>query len=945
MCQNIQCLTNKVDDLNVFLIDSNIDIIMMTEHWLTPSNYQLYALEGYDLRAKYLRERHIHGGVAIYIRKGIKTKERLDIHTYSVEFVVEFCAVEIVECNILLITVYRPDRDIELFFTQLQALLTYITKHSINKKIILAGDINLDITRKTKHSLKFVDLLKSFGLHCLIDAPTRETKDSSSCIDQIIVSKNVNIETEVKKYQISDHHSVIGKIILPNKINKNEIVYSTKKRFFCHKNMSSFKRNLQDIIWPDILKHNNDVNTNYNVFQSQLKTLLDTHIPERRFNIKQGHSTKWISKGIRKSCHHKRVLRYLATKFDSEALKTYMKLYNKTLKKLITSEKRRHNIGRLLSSVNKYKTMWAMIKEKTKLTSSYKHENISLKLEDNSYITCPTQIANKFNTHYTQITAQNVISPPTRHTIPNSFYLDNVTEQDVRKAVLGLKRTKTCGHDGIPSILLVHCIDELVSPLTYLVDQSYRTGQFPDSLKLAIIKPVYKKGDKKDLSNYRPISLLPVISKIFEKIMCQRMYSFYEKYNLLYKNQHGFRKDHSTTSAVFECIFDILNTLNNNKCMVALCIDMSKAYDRVVHNVLLNILDSQGVRGPAHAWLTSYLSNRKQVVQIAHLDQTHRKLEVYNSSVKEIMGSIPQGSVLGCLLFLAYINNLPSAVSQKMVLFADDATLLIPCGYDELDRLHSMIGESLMAVTNYLASIGLMLNLEKTKLIQFGPYQRPRTPLSVTHEGQAIGEVDAFKLLGITVDSTLSWKAHIQGVVSKLSQFSYALRELRKSTNEECALTAYHCHAAAWIRYGIVLWGNATDVHDVFILQKRCLRIITLTPSRTSCRPLFIRHRILTLTCMYILELCRLVRKRIEYFQRVGDKPRRHISRRVNDIILPTPHLELFKKGAYYMAIRAYNHLPNKLKTLQGSEFESKLKKELLLKSYYNMKEFFDDKF
>lgn len=181
--------------------------------------------------------------------------------------------------------------------------------------------------------------------------------------------------------------------------------------------------------------------------------------------------------------------------------------------------------------------------------------------------------------------------------------------------------------------------------------------------------------------------------------------------------------------------------------------------------------------------------------------------------------------------------------------------------------------------------------------------------------------------------------------MGRLSQFSYALRELRKSTNEECALIAYHSHAAAWIRYGIVLWGNGTDVEAVLILQKRCLRIITRTSREQSCRSLFPKFNILTVRCLYIFELCRLVRRHPDCFQKISDVPSRYTSRRGNNLVVPSARLELCRRGAYCMAVKVYNHLPNQLKTLQGIKFENGLKSFLMGKTYYTMKEYFDDKF
>ncbi|RVE46275.1 hypothetical protein evm_009099 [Chilo suppressalis] len=842
MCQNIQSLTNKIDELNILLSEFNIDVIVMCEHWLRPSNYHFYSLEGYDLAAKYIRQNHKHGGVAIFTRESIKTRERLDIQSYTVEFVVEFFGIEIPEMNMLIISVYHPegDREVETFFSQMQSLLEYVTKHNIHKKIIMGGDLNIDITVNTHISRRFINLLKSFGLRCINSYPTRITPTTSSCVDQFMVGMNVNMLTEVHHNQLSDHSTLIGQILLDSNVNENTTTVKKikHKRLFSRKNMDNFRRALSTVNWQRELSTSNNLDENYGVFQSITRVLLDKYIPRKDFILKNKVKTVWVTKGIKKCCYHKRILRYLTTKFKNDSLIQYEKLYSKILKRIIQTEKRKYFIHRITTSKNKYKTMWTIINERTKSLKKNRQHNITIN-HNNKIITCPKTIANLFNNYYISIgKIENIYKPKVQNlnTLVNSFYLDVVTEAEVKKAILGLKRNNTCGYDDIPTTLIIHCVDEFVFPLTYLVNQSYEQGIFPQCLKQAIIVPIFKKGDKSKVVNYRPIAILSVISKIIEKIVCKRIYRFFEKYKVLNKNQHGFREKHSTTSAVLDCSFEILNALNENKCAVVVFMDVSKAYDRVLHEVLLKKLEQLGILGNTVKWLASYLKDRKQFVQIAHSNKGI--LENVNSEIYTLSGSIPQGSVLGCLMFLAYINDLSRATPHKIVQFADDATLIISGDYNDINRLRDEITSSINKIAKHLWEIGLELNLEKTKIMQFRPHQRSVLPLNVTFEHNEIEVVDTFVTLGITMDSTLSWKPHVSTVVNKLSSFTYALYELRKCTNAQCALTAYHAHAAAWIRYGIIFWGNSADVQEAFILQKRCIRVIANLSSLESCRPL-----------------------------------------------------------------------------------------------------------
>ncbi|RVE51386.1 hypothetical protein evm_003941 [Chilo suppressalis] len=930
------CFISSIDQNKVVAtvrrnFDNEIDVIVIGEHWMLPCNFELYTLEGYELRAKYIRQRHEHGGVAIFTKKNIKTRELFDIQSFTFEFVVEFCAIDVIDLNLIIISIYRPDRDIEIFFSQMQSLLENLSKCSLNKKNIIAGDINIDVTKNTSIARRFTNLLESYGLHCLIREPTRETRSTSSCIDQFIVTKNVSIEMFIQKNHLSDHHTLIGHIPLVQHKKVRTVPYKIIKRTYNMKNMEAFKIHLKQIDWSKILSTKQDTNTNYNNFETEIRSLLDTYIPKKKIVMKNKKKTSWITKGIKKCSYHKRILRHLTVFYENENLKAYAKSYNKILKKIVANEKRNAYINRLKTSSNKLKAMWFMINEKIKPANNVRHENIILN-EGNKEVVSPTIVANSFQNYFIGINSKNQTSSYhcPKNSLMNSVFLGDISESDVKKVILSLKRNNSCGHDEIPARLLAHCVDEFKNPITFLINQSYNEGIFPDSLKLAIIKPVFKKGNKRSITNYRPIALLSVISKIFEKIICNTIYAFLEKYNVFSEDQHGFRKGHSTTSAVFDLNYEILKALNENKCAIAIYIDMSKAYDRVLHHVLLEKLESLGIRGKAQKWLSSYLEYRKQYVQITHADEKTREIKEVTSPIGNISGSIPQGSVLGCMLFISYINDLPDVVPHKVVLFADDATILVTCDQTNVNSLASVINDCLDKVEAHLKGIGLILNFEKTKLMQFRPYQRSEISLTISRQGRQIEEVRSFKLLGITMDSTLSWKQHVETVVKKLNSFTYGLRELRKSTNEECALAAYHSHAAAWIRYGIILWGNSTDVHAISILQKRCLRIITFTASRDSCRMLFGRLNILTVTCVYIFELCRFVRTHSKYFCRIGDMSKRYVSRRGNDLVLPTPNLTVFQNSAYYMAIKVYNHLPNSLKTLQGKKFEPALKNFLL---------------
>lgn len=367
-------------------------------------------------------------------------------------------------------------------------------------------------------------------------------------------------------------------------------------------------------------------------------------------------------------------------------------------------------------------------------------------------------------------------------------------------------------------------------------------------------------------------------------------------------------------------------------------LDMSKAYDRVSHKILLDKLYGVGIRGNAHKWIKSYLTDRKQLVQIDYLDERTGELSTPCSNLKTINCSIPQGSVIGCLLFLVYINDLPKILNTHCVLFADDISLLFKC--NELDKNNiDKIINTFNAAKKWLEDHNLVVNENKTKIIQFKTYNKNLLNLTQIRIKLNIEEAHTFKLLGITLDTHLNWKKHIEEVTSKLSKFIFALTLLKKNTNIHCALAAYYAYAYAWLRYGVLMWGHSTNMIDLLIKQKKILRIMYNIKPRESCRQYFAKQNILTLPSIYILELAMFVRQNPHLFQLVQS------NRRNNNLVIPSSRLTIFQNSPYYKCLQVYNKLPKTIKTEESdNQFKNKLKSILIKKSYYSLKEFMEDR-
>ena len=246
-----------------------------------------------------------------------------------------------------------------------------------------------------------------------------------------------------------------------------------------------------------------------------------------------------------------------------------------------------------------------------------------------------------------------------------SFFLTKVTRQEVLNEISRLKSGKPAGHDGIKPDIIKECFESLVDPLTHLHNTSFETGVFPDIWKIAKVIPVFKQGDRSDEDNYRPISLLSCFEKVLERLMCKRMLDFLKKHKILYKLQFGFRENHSTSLALIEALNEIYLKLDEGKFVLGVFLDLKKAFDTIDHKILLSKLEHYGLRGVASNWLCSYLSNRKQFTFVNGC----------NSHLGTINTGVPQGSVLGPILFTLYVNDMANASQLQPRLFADDTNI------------------------------------------------------------------------------------------------------------------------------------------------------------------------------------------------------------------------------------------------------------------------------
>lgn len=904
---NVQALSNKVDQVNLFLSDFNLDILCITEHWLNESCLKSINLYGYILSSYFCRSLSVHGGVCIFLKKDIKFK-RLMVDEFCQEFHSEFCAIELPDIRTNVIVVYRSgvNGDFRCFLLRLELLLVRVAKKTY--KTVLVGDFNVRFDCSSADLLQFLNLIDSFGLEITITDFTRVTRFSSSCIDNIITDIDRG-DRRVGVYEpnIADHR---GQYLILKGHLKNKTSY-VSKRIINDASLSEFLYILSMTCWDDYFSLN-DVNEMAN----WLIDLYNCSV-KQCFKLKRCKTdrapVRWFNRDLIDHRNFVSAARTICEVINDPSLWARFRNIKKNYENSIKYVKRTAYNDFINTSRNKSKDCWRLINYECNRKNRH-----SINVEIN---------ANRFNKYFSSV-ADTIIGnvgllshnssyflkflPP----MNCSFFLFPVTEYEVFSTINSLKRSSAVDAFELNDIMLKKSVELLVGPLTLLINSSFTQGIYPDIFKISKVVPLYKKGDTDVIGNYRPISIIVVFSKVFEILLKNRLYRYFEKNNLLHTMQFGFRSKKSTSKALLEIVGDIVGGLELGEHSTLTLCDLSKAFDCVSHELLIEKLSFYGVRGVPLRLFQSYLTNRKQFVQVNNS----------NSSFEYIRNGVPQGSVLGPLLFIIYINDLCYYMQShcKTVLFADDTSFISRnVNFDLLcDRASDVVKISQI----WFSTNNLKLNDDKTKSLTISSNSKLTSGRSCN-------------LLGIVVDDSLTWNTHICELSRKLSSGLFLMRSLSTSVDTNTLVGVYFGLFHSLISYCTVLWGNASKALQVFRMQKRAIRLIAHIGPREHCQPYFRKFNIMPLPCIYVFQtLTHIHSNRYKY---IKNADLHSYGTRYSDQIL-LPRCRLVKSEKNSLDIRLYNILPKYLKCLNDSQFKREIKKILLSVCFYSVEEFVD---
>jgi hypothetical protein len=770
-------------------------------------------------------------------------------------------------------SIYRPPSgEMNSFLTQLLAILDKSHK-SMNQKFVstlLAGDFNIDLLKisSSKPIQDFIDHLATHFLIPCINKATRISGSAATLIDNIFMnSSNAVVKSAIVFNDLSDHYPIIVKF----KFGNNNLPKTSLRKFrkYDKKSVSNFLCSLRAINWADLFQPElveNNADLMHSKFVSMYKHVYDNSFPLTNTvtssqNKKLQPRSEWITESLIKCCNIKSKLYKIYRKNRTIANELKYKVYRNKLKSLLLTQERKYYQEKLTRCTNDSKLTWKVV---NKLIRNSDGCGIDFKFNVGGTMeTDPLLIVNKFNDFFSTIGAnlsaqiphtQQSYTSYLKGTYPNSFILFPTDFHEIVSVVNNLPNKKSAGMDEITMDIMKRSINIIADPLSKIINASFETGVFPNELKVGKVCPIHKDGPKNEFENYRPISILQSFSKIFEKLVYMRLERYLRQNQVLNPAQYGFRENRSTTMALLDFYDKISTAIDDKKYSIGIFIDLRKAFDTIDHKILLGKIQFYGIRGLAFEWFKNYLTNRIQYVCIN---------DTYSNS-NTITCGVPQGSILGPLLFLIYINDIVESSSiLHFMLFADDTNL----SYSDncINNLKVIVNSEIAKLSTWFTVNKLSFNCKKSNYMLFGHKHLDDALCKnmITINSNTLERVKVVKFLGILIDDKMDWKAHISHVASKVARNIGIMYKIKNKLNLSTMIMLYNSLVYSHLLYCCIVWGSAssTSLNKLRVLQKKIIRIITGSPYRAHSNVIFSKLCILKFDDIYVTQIVTLMFK------------------------------------------------------------------------------------
>ena len=763
MTFNVRSL-NRNGELFTSLLSSLFrppDILVLTETWLEEGDQITSEMEGYNAFHT-IREGGRSGGVSIYVATYLSAGPIFELTVCNATIETNVIEISTNHETLVIFGVYRPHSDIvEHFCPVIDGML-----HSpllLHKSVIVLGDINIDLLKQHKQYVRdFMETMQSLSYIPRITKATRFPSVNDNCspslLDHIWTNTLMRFSSGIITEDMTDHCPVF--IGLPSNVNSTDKI---KLTFCVHQpeNLSKFKHKLGDLVGQNSFE--GDVNAHTTFFINEINRLYKSCFPLKVKLVSPKRLQKpWLSTAILNSIKTK--AKYFKLSKLGIISGELNRMYRNKLNSVIRRAKQAYFREVFSNCEGNIKQTWRAIRNLLAKNCNSKKIK-SLMVNDEVTANCQ-DIAECFSNYFSGIAHTLDASIPLTDECPllrvpenvmSSLFLNPVTKTEVLEIIASLKNTSNNTNE-VPTRIFKQVGEILADTLVNFINRSFHAGVFPETLQVAKIIPIFKSGDAQNVSNYRPISILPVISKLFERCMSQRIINFLARFSILSPSQFGFLKGKSTTDAFVKITEYVYSCLNAKHHGMGIFIDLKKAFDTVNHRILLMKLERYGVRGLPLAWLTSYLRNRRQFVSV----------EGRCSRQKTSNIGIPQGSILGPILFLIYINDI-TLISEifTVISYDDDTTFLID--NSNYNSLILQINNELLKRNQWLMANKLSLNLDKTFKLLFS-YQHDATEsyLDVIFNHNTINMEEKGEFLGLTIDSNIKFTHHIRNISSKI---------------------------------------------------------------------------------------------------------------------------------------------------------------------------------
>lgn len=854
-------LMSSLDHLSSFLPCYRVDVLAVCETFLNESTSHLANINGYNFISKTRNDRS-RGGLGFFIHNDITYRIVSDFDSMYEEMLFEFLVVELDFGNekVLCCLFYRPpSSSVQHFISKLEAFSSIAIERS--RKIMYIGDFNIDIsnaghdlssTQYLPSAVDFLTLCLSLGLLPACRIPTRVVSSTATVIDNIFLNMEFD-SCHVIIDDTSDHFMLLMEIKTGR---QTATPIKTTRRL----DATSVQR-LNELLLkidPSPCLDCEDVNQASQYFVNEFTTALNVACPMSSTRLRRYNRSKkpWVTRGLLRSIQSKNRLYKIYLSNPDETNQAFFKAYRNCLTKALRSAKQLYYLKAFNSAHGSPKKVWTLINDcigKKKLNS---FPDEMMPPGGDTAVKGKLNVANMLNTHFAKI-GEKTSEEASQKSTPNSadfksflpsstdrsIFLTPVSSAELMLVLHQLKNGHSEGIDGSSTNLLKSIMPSIVNFLVHIINLCFKNGIFPSCMKSARVIALHKGGDINDPSNYRPISILSAFGKIIERCLYVRIVNFLDKNSFFSKSQFGFRKGHSTEHAILAVTQFIHDALDKGEIPASIFVDIRKAFDTICHMILNEKLSNCGIRGPAKSIILSYLSDRVQCIDGGEVIST--------SSNQSNKVGVPQGSILGPLLFLIYVNDISNSVEDLglTVLFADDTACSVS-GIDE-DRVKHNLSLVFDRLVAWFTANRLALNTSKTKFMVFSRTSRALPCLKLIKSsvsGMDISRVEIIRYLGVLVDSNLSWKPHINGIRLKLGRNVGIMQRMKFILPLEAMRSIYFALVHSYLNYCPLIYLNTFRSHLIPLQrqQNKALRILksylpspASFPSKSSTKSLY----------------------------------------------------------------------------------------------------------